>query len=95
VHILVDDLDNAVVAGARRQGGGGSDGVRRRGPARCSPRDRNNGLAVSLSNLQDLQEALTLEAGEAGALGLESVLEVSASSLGRGVTSAIDCQADL
>jgi signal transduction histidine kinase len=96
--------------------------------------DLNNGLAVSLSKLQYLQEVLTLGADEAEALVttmrslqrmsnlvanfvdiarfedaavkpmvaatrvhqvLESVLEVSASSLGRGVTITIDCKADL
>ena len=96
--------------------------------------DLNNGLAVSLSKLQYLQEVLTLGADEADALVttmrslqrmsnlvanfvdiarfedaavkpmvastqvhqvLESVLEVSASSLGRGVTISIDCKTDL
>jgi signal transduction histidine kinase len=96
--------------------------------------DLNNGLAVSLSNLQFLQEVLTLDADEADALVttvrslrrmsslvanfvdiarfedaavkpmvaptrvhqvVESVTEVSTSSLSRGVTISIDCKADL
>jgi DNA-binding response OmpR family regulator len=96
--------------------------------------DLNNGLAVSLSNLQFLKDVLTLDEEEADALDttvrslrrmsslvanfvdiarfedaavkpmvaptrvygvLESVTEVSASSLGRGVTLTIDCKADL
>jgi DNA-binding response OmpR family regulator len=96
--------------------------------------DLNNGLAVSLSNLQFLQEVLTLDVDEADALVttvrslrrmsslvanfvdvarfedaavkpmvaptrvypmLESVTEVSASSLSRGATISIECKADL
>jgi len=96
--------------------------------------DLNNGLAVSLSNLQYLKEVLTLGDDEADALDttvrslrrmsslvanfvdiarfedaavkpmvahtnvhhmLESVLEVSAASLARGVTLNIDCKTDL
>jgi signal transduction histidine kinase len=96
--------------------------------------DLNNGLAVSLANLQYLKEVLTLGEDEADALDttvrslrrmsslvanfvdiarfedaavkpivvptkvlpvLESVLEVSASSLARSVTISIDCKTDL
>jgi two-component system, sensor histidine kinase and response regulator len=96
--------------------------------------DLNNGLAVSLSNLQYLREVLTLDADQGDALEttvrslrrmsslvanfvdiarfedaavkptvattqvhqvLESVLEVSASSLARGVTIQIACEARL
>jgi two-component system sensor histidine kinase/response regulator len=96
--------------------------------------DLNNGLAVSLSNLQYLREVLTLDSDQGDALEttvrslrrmsslvanfvdiarfedaavkpivsstqvhhvLESVLEVSASSLARGVTIQIACEANL
>jgi signal transduction histidine kinase len=96
--------------------------------------DLNNGLAVSLSNLQYLRDVLTLDTDQRDALDtsvrslrrmsslvanfvdiarfedaavkpmvavtqvyhvLESVLEVNASSLSRGVTIAIDCEPNL